>query len=164
MGDDRTGRQLRHFDDACRRAGLRMTYQRQEIYRELVASDDHPSVETLHARLAKKMPMLALDTVYRALATFARHGLIQKVETVESQARFDAKYERHHHAICSRCHEIIDFHCPSVEEITLPGMLESWGKIDSRNLVIYGICTKCLKQDSSFTTQKNKTLLEVKYG
>jgi len=151
MGDDKTGRQLRLFEGACRKAGLRMTYQRQEIYRELVVSDDHPSAETLHTRLAKKMPMLALDTVYRALATFTRHGLIQKVETVESQARFDAKYERHHHAICSRCHEIIDFHCPSVEEVRLPGMLKSWGKIDSRNLVIYGICKNCLKKDGSLT-------------
>lgn len=151
MGDDKTGRQLRLFEGGSRKAGLRMTYQRREIYLALVDSNDHPSAENLHARLAKKMPMLALDTVYRALATFTRHGLIQKVETVESQARFDAKDERHHHAICSRCHEIIDFYCPSVEEVRLPGMLKSWGKIDSRNLVIYGICMKCLKKDGSLT-------------
>jgi Fur family transcriptional regulator, peroxide stress response regulator len=147
MVDDITGKQRRLFEDACRKAGLRMTYQRQEIYRELVVSHDHPSAETLHMRLVKKMPMLSLDTVYRALATFTRDGLIQKVETVESQARFDAKKERHHHAICSRCHEIIDFHCPSVEEVRLPEMLASWGKIDSRNLVIYGICGKCSQKD-----------------
>lgn len=151
MGDDKTGRQLLLFEGTCRKAGLRMTYQRQEIYRELVVSDDHPSAEILYIRLAKKMPMLALDTVYRTLATFARHGLIQKVETVESQARFDAKQERHHHAICSRCHEIIDFHCSSVEEVRLPGVLKSWGKIDSRNLVIYGVCKKCLKKAGSLT-------------
>lgn len=149
MRDNQTGRQLRIFEGACRKAGLRMTYQRQEIYRALVLSDDHPSAETLHMRLAKKMPMLALDTVYRALATFTRHGLIQKVDTVESQARFDAKYERHHHAICSRCHEIIDFHCPSVAQVRLPETLKSWGQIDGRNLVIYGVCKKCLKKDVS---------------
>jgi len=152
MDEDKTARQLCRFEHACRKSGLRMTYQRQEIYRELVVSDDHPSAETLHMRLTKKMPMLSLDTVYRALATFSRHGLIHKVETVESQARFDAKHERHHHAICSRCHEIIDFNCPSVEEVGLPEMIDSWGKIDSRNLVIYGICKKCLKIDGSLTS------------
>jgi Fur family peroxide stress response transcriptional regulator len=150
MGDDKTGRQLRLFEGACRKAGLRMTYQRREIYRALVASNDHPSAENLHARLAKKMPMIALDTVYRALAAFTRCGLIQKVETVESQARFDAKDE-HHHVICSRCHEISDFHCKSVDEIRLPAELKEWGKIDSRNLVVYGICKKCLKKDSAST-------------
>jgi len=151
MSEDKTERQLHLFEGACRKTGLRMTYQRQEIYRELLISEDHPSAETLHMRLTKKMPMLSLDTVYRTLATFTRHGLIHKVETVESQARFDAKHERHHHAICSRCHEIIDFNCPSVEEVGLPEMINSWGKIDSRNLVIYGICKKCLKNDGSLT-------------
>ena len=87
--------------------------------------------------------MLSLDTVYRTLAAFTLHGLIHKVETVESQARFDGNDKRHHHAICNRCHEIIDFHCPSIDEVRLPEALASWGKIGSRNLVVYGICGKC---------------------
>lgn len=148
MAKDETGKHLRLFEDACRKSGLRMTCQRREIYRALAASNDHPSAENLHARLAKKMPMIALDTVYRALAAFTRCGLIQKVETVESQARFDLKDE-HHHVTCSRCHEIIDFHCPSVDEIILPAELKEWGKIDGRNLVVYGICKKCLMEDSA---------------
>jgi Fur family peroxide stress response transcriptional regulator len=145
MNNDELQKQLCLFKGICRKAGLKMTYQRQEIYRELVASDDHPSAETLHTRLSKKIPMLSLDTVYRTLAFFIQHDLIQKVETVESQARFDAKYENHHHVICSRCHEIIDFQCPSIDEARLPKELKSWGKIDRRNLVVYGICKKCLK-------------------
>lgn len=146
MDHDKLEKQLEHFKKTCREAGLKLTYQRQEIYRELVLSADHPSAETLHVRLTEKMPMLSLDTVYRTLAAFVRAGLIQKVETTESQARFDAKEERHHHAICSQCNEIINFYCTSIDELQLPEALKSWGKVARRDLVVYGICQKCLNK------------------
>jgi len=137
--------QFIHFKAACREAGLRLTHQRLEIYRELADSSDHPSAELLYERLNKKIPTLSLDTVYRTLATFNLHSLIHKVETVESQARFEVIYERHHHLICSQCREIIDFHWPSLDEVTIPKKVRSWGKIGSRNVVVYGVCKKCLK-------------------
>jgi Fur family transcriptional regulator, peroxide stress response regulator len=137
--------QLSRFKAACRAAGLKLTHQRLEIYRELADSPDHPSAEVLHERLTQKMPTLSLDTVYRTLATFNMRGLIHKVETVESQGRFEVIYERHHHLICSRCREIIDFHWPSIDRVTIPKKVRSWGKIGSRNIVVYGVCKKCLK-------------------
>ena len=67
MDQGKLKKRLEHFTKTCRKAGLKLTYQRQEIYRELVLSDDHPSAEILHRRLNEKMPMLSLDTVYRTL-------------------------------------------------------------------------------------------------
>jgi len=137
--------QLRHFKAACREAGLKLTHQRLEIYRELANSTDHPSTEVLHQRLIKKMPTLSLDTVYRTLATFNLHGLIHKVETIESQGRFEVVYERHHHLICSECGEIIDFRWPAIDDVTIPKEVGSWGRIGSRNVVLYGVCKECAK-------------------
>lgn len=139
---------LRFFKEACRRKGLKLTHQRLEILRELALSNDHPSAEVLHGRLTKRIPTLSLDTVYRTLATFSRHGLAQKVETAESQARFEVVHERHHHLICRHCHEIVDFHWPSLDNLSLPDELGVWGHIDSRNAVIYGVCRKCSKEES----------------
>lgn len=135
---------LKAFDKACREAGLRLTHQRLEIFRELSLATDHPSAEMLHQRLRRKIPTLSLDTVYRTMATLAGHGLINRVETAESQARFEAATKRHHHLICSRCKEIMDFHWQEIEEAPLPGSLREWGRIDTRNVVVYGICSKCL--------------------
>ena len=137
--------QLEAFERACREAGLRLTLQRLEIYRELAAATDHPSAEMLHQRLRQKIPTLSLDTVYRTLATFARHGLINRVETVESQSRFEAKGMRHHHLICSRCRKIIDFQWPAMDATPLPEEITPWGRIDTRNVVVYGICRTCLE-------------------
>lgn len=135
---------LKMFESACRTVGLRLTHQRLEVYRELVMSADHPSAETLHQRLRRTIPTLSLDTVYRTLATLASHGLINKVDTVESQARFEATLKQHHHLICNKCKQIVDFAWPSIQNLALPEEVGSWGNIASTNVVIYGICKQCL--------------------
>ncbi|MCF6178935.1 MAG: transcriptional repressor [Geopsychrobacter sp.] len=140
--------QLSAFEDACRKAGLRLTPQRLEIFRELAKAADHPSAETLHQRLVKGMPTLSLDTVYRTLGTFAGHGLIHKVQTVESQARFEVAQLLHHHLTCRNCKEIIDFHWQFIDEAVLPEEVHSWGRIERKNVVVYGTCHKCMKSSA----------------
>jgi len=137
------------FDEACRQAGLKVTRQRLEIYRELLLSTDHPTADALHRRLRRKLPRISLDTVYRTLATFANSGLINRVETAESLSRFEATFARHHHLICRQCGDISDFTWPLLDEISLPGELGSWGKIDSKSIIIYGICNHCLTKKSA---------------
>ncbi len=134
------------FQDACRKAGLRLTPQRLEIFRELAKAEDHPSAEALHQRLMEQMPTLSLDTVYRTLGTFASHGLINKVETVESQAHFEVAQILHHHLICKMCKEIIDFHWQFIDEASLPEEVHKWGRVERRNVVAYGTCFKCLEE------------------
>ena len=138
--------QLKRFGDACREAGLKLTHQRLEIFSELARSSDHPSAEALHQRLRRKIPTLSLDTVYRALATFAQHGMIKKVETTESQARFEVTLHRHHHLICDTCNAIMDFQWPFVDEAALPEEVAGWGRVDNRNVVVYGTCKNCLNR------------------
>jgi Fur family peroxide stress response transcriptional regulator len=132
------------FENACREAGLRVTHQRLEIYSELAVACDHPTAETIHQRIRKKIPTISLDTVYRALATFARHGLINKIETVESQARFEVKITRHHHLICRKCNAINDFQWESLDDVNLPVEISRWGRIENKNVIVYGICSQCM--------------------
>lgn len=131
------------FEEACRRAGLRLTPQRLEIFRELAEASDHPTAEEIHQRLQSKFPPISLDTVYRTLGAFAQHGLIHKVETAESQGRYEVRRTRHHHLICSRCKEIVDFTWEAFDAAQLPDELAAWSHIENRNAVVYGVCRKC---------------------
>jgi len=124
---------------------LRVTHQRLEIYRELMTATDHPSSEALHRRLRLKLPTISLDTVYRNLADLANRGLINKIETSESLARFEASQIPHHHLICRTCGEVMDFRWSLIDEAALPDEIRNWGKIDHKNVVAYGICSRCLK-------------------
>jgi len=135
---------INSFVQVCRESGLKVTHQRIEIYRELMESHDHPSAELLHKRLAEKMPTISLDTVYRTLATLEQYGLVSRIQTAGSLARFEAVTTPHHHLICSKCNNIADFHWPILETFELPASVEQWGQIKSKNIVVYGICSNCL--------------------
>ncbi|MDK9719094.1 MAG: transcriptional repressor [Trichlorobacter sp.] len=134
---------MEQFVTACRDAGLKVTHQRTEIYRQLVNQPDHPTAETLHKRLLATLPTISLDTVYRTLTTLEQHGLVARIQTAESQARFEAVYAPHHHLICSRCKRVVDFQWPDVDTLQPPADLAQWGQIDSKTIVMHGVCSTC---------------------
>jgi len=134
---------MREFENACRKADLKVTHQRLEVYRELAQSVNHPSAEMLYTQLIKKLPTISLDTIYRALATFEKHHLITRVQTNKSQARYEAKMEQHHHAVCSICGTITDFTWDYFDEALVPEELNGWGIVNKKNAVLEGICKAC---------------------
>jgi Fur family transcriptional regulator, peroxide stress response regulator len=146
---------LAHFETVCRNAGLKQTHQRREIFTELANASDHPSPEALYRRLVPRMPTISLDTVYRTLATLAGYNLVQRVETVQSQVRFEAVQAPHHHLICRRCQEVRDFPWSSFDMARLPEEIDSWGVIERKSAVLTGICSKCRKKAGG--EQRRKT-------
>ena len=134
---------MEQFITACRSAGLKVTHQRTEIYRQLLAVADHPSAEILHKRMLAALPSISLDTVYRTLATLEQHGLVTRIQTAESQARFEVAHSPHHHLICSRCKEVMDFHWPAIDSVDLPPIADQWGQVESKTIVMSGVCKNC---------------------
>jgi len=142
---DETARRVGSMTAALRDEGLRLTHQRLEVVREIAATDEHPDVESVYRGVRARVPTISLDTVYRTLATFAGHGLVNKIETVENQARFEADIGCHHHMMCVQCKEIVDFQWPAVDEAALPDEAKAWGHIMAKSVVVYGTCRKCLE-------------------
>jgi Fur family transcriptional regulator, peroxide stress response regulator len=137
---------LAHLNAICRDTGLKLTQQRLEVYSELAHASDHPSPETLHRRLLPRMPSLSLDTVYRTLATLAQYGLVQRVETFQSQVRYETVQASHHHLICRECQIISDFPWFSFDTIKMPKETDSWGIVERKSAVLTGICRECRKK------------------
>lgn len=136
---------IAEFTEKCRQIGLKITPQRLEIFREMIGAKDHPSALMLHKKLQRRMPTISLDTVYRTLLTFEQHNLIARVNTRQSLARFDALMEPHHHFICERCHGIEDIQSESLDALQLAERASEWGEIRKVDVVMYGICKKCLR-------------------
>jgi Fur family peroxide stress response transcriptional regulator len=40
---------------------MKLTHQRLEIFKELLAAKDHPSAELIYKKLQKRMPTIAMD-------------------------------------------------------------------------------------------------------
>ncbi|MFZ5433629.1 MAG: Fur family transcriptional regulator [Calditrichota bacterium] len=137
---------LQHFQHVCRSQGLKITPQRLEIFRELAASNEHPSAEQLYERIRERMPTMSLDTVYRSLATLSESGVVAKVEVLDERSRFDANTEHHHHFVCVRCHKVVDFSWPGFDQLSVPDEVKKMGKVQQPYAEIRGVCGDCLKK------------------
>ncbi|MFH1037762.1 MAG: transcriptional repressor [PVC group bacterium] len=135
--------------DLFGKEGLKLTHQRLEIYRELMAAKDHPSAEDVFQRVRPRIPTVSLDTVYRTLDMFERIGVVAKVEVLDDRSRFDPNREPHHHLVCTVCRKVDDFPCPAVDSISPPPQAEIWGKIAGRHLELRGICNECLSKQAA---------------
>jgi Fur family peroxide stress response transcriptional regulator len=137
---------LEQFQQLCNEAGIKLTHQRLEIYRELMSACDHPSAELIHKRIHKKLPTIAIDTVYRTLTTFDELGLVKKLHIMNERTLFDTNVTVHHHFICTHCKKVEDIYWSDFDNSVLPDVVGCMGKIESRHLEIHGVCNDCLNK------------------
>jgi len=78
-------------------AGLRMTRQRQEIYRILQQHRDHPTANDVFMRIKDRLPNVALATVYTCLDAMVKHGIIRQVNFDRGPSRFCPNLAEHGH-------------------------------------------------------------------
>jgi len=60
-------RRVEHFKSKVHEAGIKLTHQRLEIFREIASRLDHPDAESVHDAIRERMPGVSLDTVRRTL-------------------------------------------------------------------------------------------------
>ncbi|MGI8662813.1 MAG: Fur family transcriptional regulator, partial [Acidimicrobiales bacterium] len=86
-----------------RDGGLKVTPQRQSIFRILHASEAHPSAEAVHAAASVEMPTISLRTVYQTLNDLADMGELVALDLGTGAVRFDPNLEAHQHLVCEVC-------------------------------------------------------------
>ncbi len=134
---------LMAFKGLCGRRAIACTDQRAEVYREVLRANDHPDVETVHARVRQRLPAISLDTVYRALRLLESLDLISRVGIAGDRAHFDADMSNHHHFVCTRCGTIADVWASNLPALPIPDQARSIGTVLSAQLQLRGLCTAC---------------------
>jgi Fur family peroxide stress response transcriptional regulator len=132
----------------CRGKQLKITPQRVEVYKALIASGDHPSAETVYAKVKKNLPNISLDTVNRTLNTLSLIGAAFVVEGSGDVKRFDGNLENHQHFKCVKCKKIFDFQHNAFENIEVPEELRHKFKILKATVYIEGLCQSCLEKEN----------------
>lgn len=99
-------------------AGLRLTGPRRTVAQVLEDADDHPDVETIHARAAERDPSISVATVYRTVNLFEEAGLVARREFGDGRARWeDAERDHHDHLIDLQSGAVIEFVDPEIEAL-----------------------------------------------
>lgn len=134
---------MKRFAEALRRAGIKVTHQRLEIYREVATRADHPDIETLFRAIRRRMPTVSLDTVYRTLSLFQDLGLVGTLRPREEKTRFDGNTVPHHHFVCLRCGLTRDVHAPGLDHLEFPDGTGVKGTVRFTHVEFRGLCPAC---------------------
>ena len=148
-GGGEAGRRLEQFKAACKRAGVKLTHQRLEIFREIAASVEHPDAETVFRGVQARIPTVSLDTVYRTLWLLDGLGLITTLGPRRESVRFDPNLEHHHHYVCVQCGLAKDFESAELNVLTIPASVKKFGSVMATHVEVRGLCGACTKETAS---------------
>ena len=120
----------------------RNTQQRRTIREALERADRPLSPGELLDAAREKVPGLGQATIYRNLKALEDQGWLEVVSMPGQPSRYEvAGKGHHHHFLCRSCdgaYEVAG--CPGdLAPLTPPGF-----RLESHELVLYGLCETCL--------------------
>jgi len=130
--------------DLFRDRGLRVTPQRQAIFRLLTDNDRHPTVDALYDAARVEMPTISLKTVYQTVHDLEELGQVSLLDVGTGSVRVDPNVEAdHQHLVCSICGMVRDVPLGVGTSPSLPKRYRREFAVDSVDVIFRGICEEC---------------------
>ena len=143
MDDSVRAQRLADLARICRERGLRCTVQRRAILEAVLELNSHPTAEQVYEAVLPRLPGISKTTVYRALESLARLGVITKACHPGAAARFDGRTELHHHLICLSCDAVVDISDERLDALVVPDTSGFGFEVTDFKVQLRGICRRC---------------------
>ncbi|MCB0967680.1 MAG: transcriptional repressor [Ilumatobacter sp.] len=127
--------------EAFRANGLKVTPQRQLLFRLLHDTTAHPTAEALHRDASDRMPGISLRTVYQTVTDLTEMGELRQLVVDGGAAHFDPNLDDHHHTVCDGCGDIADVYVDAVDQLAIDGL--HGFTPDRASIVFHGTCATC---------------------
>lgn len=138
-----------------RSQGLKVTPQRQCIFRILHRNDVHPTAESVYAAAISEMPTMSLRTVYQTLNDLASMGEIHQLDLGTGSARFDPNLDPHHHLVCVDCGKVRDLYA-DFPAVHVPQGDDLDFEVATTEIIFRGRCATCASGHGPATPNQNK--------
>jgi len=150
----RSMRSPAELTSAFRAQGLKVTPQRQLLFRLLHGNQAHPSAEALFHVASEQMPGISLRTVYQTLTDLATMGELRQLSLGAGSSRFDPNVDDHHHLVCHECGDVRDVYVHDVASLTdgVRAADVDGFEVDTTFIVFGGRCAACAARSSSTET------------
>lgn len=126
--------------ELLRRRGRRVTSQRLLVHRALRDHGGHLSAEQV---LELVGPGLSQQTVYSALQVLVELGAARRVAVPGGSARFEARLDDHHHALCGSCGRITDLDAAVATAPAVDAAVRAGFAPDGAAVTVLGRCPAC---------------------
>ncbi len=140
--------------EVFRASGLKITPQRQAVFRALHEASDHPTAEVVYARVCDEVPNISLRTVYQVLNDLAAMGEVSILDIGAGATRFDPTPSEHHHLVCTSCGEVRDLFLDEVD-VHVPTEQVAGFVVGTPEITWRGLCPAC--QATTDTTTRKAT-------
>ncbi len=127
--------------EAFRATGLKVTPQRQLLFRLMHGNTMHPTAEALYSEASAQMPGISLRTVYQTLTDLASMGELRLIDVGAGAVRFDPNVDEHHHVICQGCGNVRDVYVAGSQALHIEGL--DGFSVDSTSILFHGSCASC---------------------
>ena len=137
---------LRSVDELTalfRSRGLRVTPQRQAVFRALTNATHH-TAEGVYAAVSTELPTISLRTVYQTLNDLSAMGELSALNLGTGSTRFDPNLEPHHHLVCEACGRIEDLP-HEFTGVLLPAQVAETFTVTATEIVFRGRCANCTR-------------------
>jgi Fur family transcriptional regulator, ferric uptake regulator len=135
-----------HVQSVLRTAGLKHGGARDRVIDLLASEPCALSAVEIEDALRAVGRATGRATIYRALELLVEHGLVERVEVGDGQARFEKVVpggEHHHHLVCERCGRLVAFDDPGLER-AIARVCERLGvRVESHDVLLRGACGRC---------------------
>ena len=137
----------KRYTEPLKERGIRVTPQRAYIWRALVASGRHFTVEELKEQVEEQLPGLEVSTVYRTLEAFNEAGLVVESRMPNKGSRvFEANPSPHPHLVCEDCGDIFHLETTDYRRVLETLNQEVTGfEVHKLHVFATGRCTDCAR-------------------
>jgi Fe2+ or Zn2+ uptake regulation protein len=103
------------------------------------------SIDQLHDVVREALGGADYSTVFRAVSSLERDGVIRKLDLGDGKAHYESGHDHHEHVRCERCGRVAEVPGCVLEDATFGVQKRTGFKVTSHQLVFTGLCPECAR-------------------
>jgi Fe2+ or Zn2+ uptake regulation protein len=101
------------------------------------------SIDELHEAVVKELGAADYSTVFRAVSSFEKDGLIHRIDLGDGKVHYELAEEHHEHIRCDSCGRVVEVPGCVLEDASAAVTGSTGFKVTSHQLLFSGVCPEC---------------------
>jgi len=116
-----------------------------DAVRAVIAAEDRHAwaLDELLEAVRRQVPGADFSTVFRAMQTLERAGVVEQVDVGDGRARYETRREHHEHIRCTECGTVAAVPGCVVEDALAHVERRTGYRVKSHQVVFAGVCRSC---------------------
>ncbi|MBI3406783.1 MAG: transcriptional repressor [Planctomycetes bacterium] len=129
---------------ASRPRAQRFTEQQRDMVNYIFSKHNHFDADSLIEDMKREGFQVSRATIYRTLNKLVDAGLLRRLDVgPRMYYEHDYGYPQHEHLVCQRCHKMIEFQSPAIEDVVRDVCRDHLFHFEGHSFVIRGVCNEC---------------------